>query len=86
VLDADWSCAIINTGSKQGITLPICETAYDVSKAGLNAFTEDSPTTSSIPEGKSPNYVPPVPRAATRSETSIGSTTFRRIAPFKRAA
>jgi NAD(P)-dependent dehydrogenase (short-subunit alcohol dehydrogenase family) len=40
VLEADWLCAIINTGSIQGITLPTGETAYDVSKAGLNALTE----------------------------------------------
>ncbi len=39
MLAADWPCAIINTGSKQGITLPPGDTAYNVSKAGLNAFT-----------------------------------------------
>ncbi|MEM1287289.1 MAG: SDR family NAD(P)-dependent oxidoreductase [Pseudomonadota bacterium] len=32
--------AIINTGSKQGITTPPGNTAYNVSKAGLKAFTE----------------------------------------------
>jgi NAD(P)-dependent dehydrogenase (short-subunit alcohol dehydrogenase family) len=37
---ADWPCAIINTGSKQGITLPPGDTAYNVSKAGLKALTE----------------------------------------------
>jgi NAD(P)-dependent dehydrogenase (short-subunit alcohol dehydrogenase family) len=31
---------IINTGSKQGITLPPGNTAYNVSKAGVKAFTE----------------------------------------------
>lgn len=40
MLAADWPCAIINTGSKQGITLPPGDTAYNVSKAGLKAFTE----------------------------------------------
>ena len=39
MLDADWPCAIVNTGSKRGITLPPGDTAYNVSKAGLNAFT-----------------------------------------------
>ncbi|USI73260.1 SDR family NAD(P)-dependent oxidoreductase [Sphingomonas morindae] len=36
----DWPCAIINTGSKQGITLPPGDTAYNVSKAALKALTE----------------------------------------------
>jgi NAD(P)-dependent dehydrogenase (short-subunit alcohol dehydrogenase family) len=33
-------CAIINTGSKQGITCPPGETAYNVSKAGIKVVTE----------------------------------------------
>lgn len=33
-------CAIINTGSKQGITCPPGDTAYNVSKAGVKAITE----------------------------------------------
>ena len=33
-------CAVINTGSKQGITTPPGDTAYNVSKAGLKAVTE----------------------------------------------
>ncbi|MBU3076900.1 SDR family NAD(P)-dependent oxidoreductase [Sphingomonas quercus] len=33
-------CAVINTGSKQGITLPPGDTAYNVSKAALKALTE----------------------------------------------
>ena len=37
MLAADWPCAIVNTGSKQGITLPPGDTAYNVSKAGLGA-------------------------------------------------
>lgn len=40
MLAAAWPCAVINTGSKQGITLPPGDTAYNVSKAGLKAFTE----------------------------------------------
>ena len=40
MLAADWPCAIVNTGSKQGITLPPGDTAYNVSKAGLKAVTE----------------------------------------------
>ena len=34
------SCAIVNTGSKQGITCPPGDTAYNVSKAGLKVLTE----------------------------------------------
>lgn len=33
-------CAIVNTGSKQGITTPPGNTAYNVSKAGVKALTE----------------------------------------------
>jgi len=33
-------CAIVNTGSKQGITCPPGDTAYNVSKAGIKAVTE----------------------------------------------
>jgi NAD(P)-dependent dehydrogenase (short-subunit alcohol dehydrogenase family) len=34
------SCAIVNTGSKQGITCPPGNTAYNVSKAGVKVLTE----------------------------------------------
>jgi NAD(P)-dependent dehydrogenase (short-subunit alcohol dehydrogenase family) len=34
------ACAIINTGSKQGITCPPGDTAYNVSKAGVKVLTE----------------------------------------------
>jgi NAD(P)-dependent dehydrogenase (short-subunit alcohol dehydrogenase family) len=40
MLAADWPCAVVNTGSKQGITLPPGDTAYNVSKAALKALTE----------------------------------------------
>jgi len=40
MLAAGWPCAIVNTGSKQGITLPPGDTAYNVSKAALKALTE----------------------------------------------
>jgi len=33
-------CAIVNTGSKQGITYPPGDTAYNVSKAGIKVVTE----------------------------------------------
>ena len=33
-------CAIVNTGSKQGITTPPGDTAYNVSKAGVKVVTE----------------------------------------------
>jgi NAD(P)-dependent dehydrogenase (short-subunit alcohol dehydrogenase family) len=40
MLAAGWPCAVVNTGSKQGITLPPGDAAYNVSKAGLKALTE----------------------------------------------
>jgi NAD(P)-dependent dehydrogenase (short-subunit alcohol dehydrogenase family) len=40
MIDANWPCMVINTGSKQGITLPPGDTAYNVSKAALRALTE----------------------------------------------
>jgi len=40
MIAADWPCAIVNTGSKQGITLPPGDTAYNVSKAAVKALTE----------------------------------------------
>jgi NAD(P)-dependent dehydrogenase (short-subunit alcohol dehydrogenase family) len=40
MMRATWPCVVINTGSKQGITLPPGDTAYNVSKAALRALTE----------------------------------------------
>jgi len=40
MLEQHTSCAIVNTGSKQGITCPPGDAAYNVSKAGVKAFTE----------------------------------------------
>ncbi|NYE29526.1 NAD(P)-dependent dehydrogenase (short-subunit alcohol dehydrogenase family) [Rhodanobacter sp. K2T2] len=40
MMGASWPCMVINTGSKQGITLPPGDTAYNVSKAALRALTE----------------------------------------------
>lgn len=40
MIEADNPAAIVNTGSKQGITLPPGNSAYNVSKAGIKAFTE----------------------------------------------
>jgi NAD(P)-dependent dehydrogenase (short-subunit alcohol dehydrogenase family) len=34
------ACAIVSTGSKQGITCPPGDTAYNVSKAGVKVLTE----------------------------------------------
>jgi NAD(P)-dependent dehydrogenase (short-subunit alcohol dehydrogenase family) len=34
------ACAVVNTGSKQGITCPPGDTAYNVSKAGIKVVTE----------------------------------------------
>jgi NAD(P)-dependent dehydrogenase (short-subunit alcohol dehydrogenase family) len=38
MLAADWPCAIVNTGSRKGITLPPGDTTYNVSKAGVKAL------------------------------------------------
>jgi hypothetical protein len=40
MIDAGCPGAIINTGSKQGITTPPGDTAYNVSKAGIKVLTE----------------------------------------------
>ncbi len=40
MIDQNRPAAIINTGSKQGITMPPGDTAYNVSKAGVKALTE----------------------------------------------
>jgi NAD(P)-dependent dehydrogenase (short-subunit alcohol dehydrogenase family) len=40
MIDAGKPAAIINTGSKQGITTPPGDTAYNVSKAGIKVLTE----------------------------------------------
>jgi NAD(P)-dependent dehydrogenase (short-subunit alcohol dehydrogenase family) len=40
MIDQGAPCAIVNTGSKQGITCPPGDTAYNVSKAGVKVLTE----------------------------------------------
>jgi len=40
MIDQDTPCAITNTGSKQGITCPPGDTAYNISKAGVKVLTE----------------------------------------------
>jgi NAD(P)-dependent dehydrogenase (short-subunit alcohol dehydrogenase family) len=40
MIDQKAPCAIINTGSKQGITNPPGDAAYNVSKAGVRSVTE----------------------------------------------
>lgn len=40
MIDQGTPCFVINTGSKQGITCPPGNTAYNVSKAGVKVFTE----------------------------------------------
>ena len=40
MLAQQTQCAIVNTGSKQGITCPPGDTAYNVSKAGVKVLTE----------------------------------------------
>jgi NAD(P)-dependent dehydrogenase (short-subunit alcohol dehydrogenase family) len=40
MIDQQTPCAIVNTGSKQGITCPPGDTAYNVTKAGVKVLTE----------------------------------------------
>lgn len=40
MIDQGTPCAIVSTGSKQGITTPPGDTAYNVSKAGVKVITE----------------------------------------------
>lgn len=40
MLEQRTPCAIVNTGSKQGITTPPGDTAYNVTKAGVKVLTE----------------------------------------------
>jgi NAD(P)-dependent dehydrogenase (short-subunit alcohol dehydrogenase family) len=40
MIEQGTPCAIVNTGSKQGITCPPGNTAYNVSKAGVKVLTE----------------------------------------------
>lgn len=40
MLDQNTPCAIVNTGSKRGITNPPGDAAYSVAKAGVKALTE----------------------------------------------
>jgi NAD(P)-dependent dehydrogenase (short-subunit alcohol dehydrogenase family) len=40
MIEQKTPCAIVNTGSKQGITCPPGNTAYNVSKAGVKVVTE----------------------------------------------
>ena len=40
MIDQGTPCAIVNTGSKQGITNPPGDAAYNVSKAGMKSLTE----------------------------------------------
>ena len=40
MIDQRTPCAIVNTGSKQGITCPPGDTAYNITKAGVKVLTE----------------------------------------------
>jgi NAD(P)-dependent dehydrogenase (short-subunit alcohol dehydrogenase family) len=40
MIEQGTPCAIVNTGSKQGITCPPGDTAYNVSKAGIKVLSE----------------------------------------------
>ena len=40
IIDQGTPCAIVNTGSKQGITCPPGDTAYNITKTGVKVLTE----------------------------------------------
>lgn len=40
MIEQNCPCVVVNTGSKQGITCPPGDTAYNVSKAGVKVLTE----------------------------------------------
>ena len=40
MIEQSCPCIVVNTGSKQGITMPPGDTAYNVSKAGVKVLTE----------------------------------------------
>ena len=40
IIDQGTPCAIVNTGSKQGISCPPGDTAYNITKAGVKVLTE----------------------------------------------
>ena len=40
MIELGTPCAVVNTGSKQGITCPPGETAYNITKAGVKVVTE----------------------------------------------
>ena len=40
MIEQDCPCVVVNTGSKQGITCPPGDAAYNVSKAGVKVLTE----------------------------------------------
>jgi NADP-dependent 3-hydroxy acid dehydrogenase YdfG len=43
MIDGDAPALVVNTGSKQGITQHPCNTAYNVSKAGVRHWPKDLP-------------------------------------------
>ncbi len=52
MLEQRTACAVVNTGSKQGITCPPGDTAYNVSKAGVKVLTEALAHSSRNEEGQ----------------------------------
>jgi len=80
---------IINTGSKQGITTPPGDPAYNVSKAGVKAFTEalqhelrNTPECNVAAHLLIPGFVFTPLAAGTRTEKPAGAWTSEQTAEF----
>jgi NAD(P)-dependent dehydrogenase (short-subunit alcohol dehydrogenase family) len=72
MLQQGSGCAIVNTGSKQGITCPPGDTAYNVSKAGVKVLTEALAHSLRNAEGARISAHPLIPGSTFTGMTSRG--------------
>jgi NAD(P)-dependent dehydrogenase (short-subunit alcohol dehydrogenase family) len=75
MIDQHSPCAIVNTGSKQGITCPPGDTAYNISKAGVKVLTEALAHALRNVEGCQITAHMLVPGSTFTSMTRLGRTT-----------
>ena len=78
------ACAIVNTGSKQGITCPPGDTAYNVSKAGVKVLTEALAHSLRNEEGARISAHLLIPGSTFTAMTSRGRTRKAAPAPGRR--
>jgi NAD(P)-dependent dehydrogenase (short-subunit alcohol dehydrogenase family) len=93
MIDQKTPCAIVNTGSKQGITCPPGDTAYNITKAGVKVLTEGLAHSLRNIEGCQVNAHLLVPgstftgmTARGRTEKPPGSWTPEQVVDFMMAA